>query len=243
MSIMDIFRTQPVAPVAPAGTNQPQKMPGNLPENAGAVDPNNSLLPAGSADALKSPLDVFDKLWDTDPNAANSNKPFSFNIDPEKLKEAASKTDFSRVLTPENLQRIAAGGTESVQAFQESLNQVAQTVYAQSAFANSKMVEAAVLKATEDFNLKIPQLLKQHSLSDSLRNKNPALSHPAANPIVKAMEYQLAQKYPDATATDLSKMAEDYLVAFASSISPVKEETIGKPGAKSNDVDWSNFLN
>jgi len=248
MSVMDMFRNvmggASATPAAPAsGTGNP----GNIPEGTGVAPAGNPTAPATPAAAApettKSPLDAFEKIWENDPNAASSSDKFSFNVDPKKLQEAAGKTNFAGILNQETMAKIAAGGEDAVGAFQDSLNKVAQQVYAQSAFASTKMIEAAISKAQESFESRIPSLVKKYQVSDSIRTKNDALSHPAAAPIVSAMEHQLAQKYPDATASELTAMAEQFLDSFATAVNSTKQAATEETtkGSKA-DTDWSTFL-
>lgn len=234
MSIMDKLFGTPAPKQEPAQAAAPT--PGNIPpESANATTPGNSVVPA----AAESPLDQFSDLWKPVENQnANSNL---LNFDPTKVMEAASKVDFSRVVTPEVMQKIASGGEEGVKAMMNAMNSMSQTVYANSAAATAKIVEQAVSKAREQFQSELPSLIKRHNVSDSLREENPAFSHPAAQPILSALEHQLTQKHPNATSTELRDMAKQYLSSFASAANPQAPKETEKSG-KAGEFDWSTFL-
>lgn len=238
---------QPAAPQNQQAQQQPQ--PGNLPATPVATTAPQgtagNINAAGTnevANTAASPLDEFKGLWETSATDNKEDQPIGFNVDPQKLMEAASKVDFTKVIKPEDMAAITAGGEGAAQAFMRVINSVTQNSYAQSALATSKIVEAALAQAQEKFEAKIPSYIKKQNLSNSLREENPALSHPAAAPILTAIESQLTVKYPSATGAEIKKMATDYLTSFATAVTPKKsEETTGGKGGKT-EMDWSTFL-
>jgi hypothetical protein len=242
---------QPAAAPQPGAQQQAGTTPGNIPPGTGT----NNNPPLGTTPAPiegqnpegaenKNPLDAFSDLWKNEPNTSGQPAEQNmFNVDPQKLMEAAGKVDFTKVIKPEHLQAIGAGGEGAVQAFGAALNAVAQTVYAQSALATTKIVEQAVNKTNEKFQSDLPGLLKKHNVSDTLRTENPAFSHPAVQPLISALESQMTQKYPNATAKEINDMAKQYLEASFGQLIPAKEaeQTPAKKGA-AKDVDWEAFL-
>jgi hypothetical protein len=245
MAISDIFKSfsQGAAPAAAAPT---PTNPGNIPTNtpntgeAGTGTAPNGVVPPGTAAATEpqAPMDKFEKLWENDPNAKTTPENL-FNVDPTKLMEAAGKVDFAKVIKPETLAAIQAGGEGGVKAFAEAMNSVSQTVFAQSAMATTKIVEEAVRKSETRFAEQIPGILKKQNLSESLRNDNPVFSHPAAAPILGAIQSQLATKHPTATVEELKAMSKDFLVAFATEVNPQKK---AEDPATKGETDWSTFL-
>lgn len=247
MSIFDkLFGSQqPATPAAPAAGIPTQ--PGNLNPGAPSGDPANPTLPNGAVDASKkdqSPLDQFTQLWEpvaVDPNAP---KPEPLvNFDPKQVAEAAKKLDFSKLVTPDQMQAITAGGEGAAQAFMQAMNSVAQGAFAQSMFANSKMTEQAVAKAQAMFENMIPAHVKKLTVSDNLRSENPVFNHPAASPILGAIEAQMSVKFPNASPTELTALAKQYLENFADAVkAPSKAAEEKKQQASNKDTDWSNFL-
>lgn len=248
MGIMDIFSGitgGSAAPAAPApntnANNQPQ--PGNIPPGAGSTNPNNPTVPAGTENKEGAPLDQFADLWKNEPASEGREQNTGlFNIDPKKMFEAAGKIDFAKMIKPEQLQAIAQGGDAAVQAFAQAMNGVAQGVYAQSAFATTKIVEQALGKAKQQYNSELPSLIKKHQVSDNLRAENPIFANPAIQPIISALEAQLTVKFPNATASEITGMAKQYVEAVGSSFAPkpAAPENDGKAGA--NTTDWDKFL-
>lgn len=238
--------SQPAAP-APQQQQQPpqqQTQPGNIPPAGGATAPNNPTVPAGqetTETAPAAPLAEFADLWQPPKDQGTQTESMFATVDPKKLMEAAQKTDFSKAVSPQVLAAIKAGGEEGIAASMQAMNTMAQTVYANSAMATTKIVEQALAKQMESFKASLPQIIKQHSLSDNLRSENPAFSNPAVQPFIQAMEAQLAVKHPGATATELTNMAKQYIEGIGSLFSPAPAKTAAET-AKAGETDWSKFF-
>ena len=245
--------SQPAAPAAPPGTVGTPATPGNIPQgapNTGVTTPGtapNGQVPATVTDPTgtsATPFDSFQDLWKNDPVDPNAAAPGVFGkVDPQKFMEAAGKIDFSKAVTPEMLQAISTGGDAAMNAFATAMNKVAQGVYAQSAFATTKIVEQALSKSKESFMAELPQHIKKQTVTDSLRAENPIFSNPAVQPIISALEAQMTVKYPHATAPEITQMAKQYVEALGTSFAPkpvVTEADAAK--AKKGEMDWSTFL-
>jgi hypothetical protein len=250
MSIMDFFRPQ--VPAVPQ--SQESQQPGVTPPTAtttqtGGTAPGNPTLPAGATPPtpgtpnIGSPLDQYADLWKTDPNAAPTGNPANlFNVDPAKLQEAASKTDFTHVVTPELRQKLQAGGDDAMSATLEVINKVAQANFAQSALATTKIVEQALTKYQEANDARISGMIKQQTVSENLRGENPIFNNPAISPLVSAMEQQLTSKFPGASAAEITKMAKDYIAGVATAFTPTPAASSTKEADAGDTYDWSNFL-
>lgn len=237
---------QPGAPTAPT--------PGNIPDNAGATNPNNPTVPANQTQAANQtqepvdPLKQFEHLWNPRVDASGKEvkpqaKEFSFGeVNPDKIMEVASKANFAGTIPKETMQRIAQGGDGAVEAFAEAMNRVSQTVFGQSNLATTKIVEAALKKQQELIFSQLPGLIKKNQLSDNLVTKNPQLSHPSVQPIIKAMEQSFSQKFPNATATQLTEMAEQYVLGLGKVFSPASEANADTNSSKTGETDWSSFF-
>jgi 2,4-dienoyl-CoA reductase-like NADH-dependent reductase (Old Yellow Enzyme family) len=165
-----------------------------------------------------------------------------FNIDPAKLTEQASKTNFVGSIPPEVMAKIAAGGEEGAKAAMSAVNHVAQTSYAQSTLVAAKLVEAALEKQGKHYEeVVIPQLVKNLGVQQSLQDNNPALNHPAIAPVAAAVRDQLSKQHPEASQKEIAAMTQDYMSAFAQAVNPPKETT-QQGGRKAKEVDWSTFL-
>ncbi len=191
---------QPQTPVAPAGDPV-------IPQPQNPQVTNNS-----------SPLDTFAKLWEPETQDANKvTAKTNEHLDPQQIMEAASKIDFSRVVTPEMQQAIMTGGDDAVKAFSMAMNAVAQQTYAQSAYASDQMIQLAIQKAEQKFMQHIPEMLKRQQAQVSLRDENPIFSNPAVAPVMALVQNQLAVKFPKATPKELNKMTKDWMLAISDS--------------------------
>jgi hypothetical protein len=228
-----------------AVSNNPNNNPAPQPPHSSGVTDPNGVVPPNGADpnAPQSPLAEFKDLWQTTPTDPNAPKNQNQGVSAEKLMEAASKVDFTKVLDQESLAKIAAGGQDAVQAMASLLNKTAQQVYGQSMVVTSKIVEQAVNQAKTDFAAQVPNLVKQQSVNDSLFTKNPAFNNPAVAPVVQAIQAQLAEKYPKATSAELTDMAQKVLTGAAEIFSPPpKNSGSSGSGSKSKEEDWSEYL-
>ena len=104
------------------------------------------------------------------------------------------------------------------------------------------MMSAALERQQKQFEDSLPELFKRFSLGENLSNKNPVLKHPAAKPIIDALQIQLAQKYPDASAADLQRTAEEFITAFASEATGKKQDSTENDTKGKKQDDWSTFL-
>lgn len=247
MNIMNLFRSEP-APATPATPTTPAANSPSQAANPGTPLPgtqaSDKTAPNGVVPTA-SPLDSFKDIWQTPDNAKADPSPEVFaNVDPQKLMESASKIDFKKVISAENLQAISSGGEAAVTAFAEAMNKVAQTVYAQSAFATTKIVDQALAKAQEGYDTRLPALIKKLSVNENLQDQNPLLSNPALTPLVSALSEQLVRKNPNATASEIQQQVNDYFAALGTSFAPKPPETPASRAASkaAKQEDWSAFL-
>lgn len=240
------------AAAAPTGAQSQPSTPGNIPAtapNTGVASPNaapNGTLPGnqdGNPAPAATPFDQFADLW-KNPEQNGDQPPAGVfgNIDPKKFMEAAGKIDFSKVVTPEQLQAISTGGEGAMGAFAAALNAVAQSTYAQSAFAATKITEQALAKAKDSFLADLPQHIKKQTVSESLKAENPVFSNPAVQPIISALEAQLTVKYPQASAGEITQMAKQYVEALGTSFAPKPAAPATANNGAKEDTDWSSFF-
>ena len=235
MSIMDMFRTAkptPALETAAGSTNPTQGTAPTAPQTPEANQANESA----------NPLDKFNDLWTPvkeGEGPQNFDPSKMFEIDPAKIQQEVSKINFANSVTPEMLAAIQGGGEDAQKAFVQAMNAVSQQTFAQSMLASAKLVEGAMTKANNSLDSRIEQRAKQLQASSSLRESNPALAHPAAAPIVSALESTFAQKHPTATPAELTKMAQEYLTMFAGVAAGKKEEAAS---TKSGEPDWEAFF-
>lgn len=229
----------------PSTPAQPQ--PGNIPEGTTPSAPQlpntapNGTIPKQEENKTAAPLDEFKDLWKNDPNANPNTNPANSdifqNVNPDDLMKAASQIDFTKVVTPEIIQAIQAGGEEGTKALMQALNKTQQLGYAQSAHATTVLINKALKDARESFVAELPKHIRDRNASDLIK-ETPAYSHPAAAPLVESLVRQLQTKYPDASPKELTEMANKYVTQFADAVKPNQ-----KPEVKTDPKeDWDSFL-
>ena len=236
MSIFSLFQQAPANPnpaAASAATNNTVPNANTVP--AAVANPSTPANPAEPA----SPLDSYKDLWQPDPNA-KPNEPFKFNSDPAKLLETAKTVDFTKVVTPEVMAQISAGGPEAQKAMMSAMNGMTQMAFAQAAHASAKITETALQAQENRFKEMLPNLIKQHTVVDSLKQNNPLMADPAMAPLIGALQTQFTAKYPMATATEIQNHVNDFLNGAADRIAGTRPQP--KDTSKRAEVDWSKFV-
>lgn len=242
MSIMDFFRTSPTPPAQQSVNQSAQGATATVQADPLTAQSNatNPTVPVDQSNSPEAQLEAFKDLWKQDANAAAPMSPLG-TLNQKGIQEAAGKLDFTRVIPKEALSKIAAGGEEAQAAFAQSLNSVAQAVFANSTTANAKIVEAALDNQRKQFMSELPQMLKQHGLGEALATQNPLLSHPAAQPMVEAIKNQMVQKFPNASQPELMQMVGQYMDQMAGLFKPKTEGEATKAQAAAGE-DWTKFL-
>lgn len=249
MSVMDIFRSilpaspTPGAPQPPAGPSMVAQpgvaLPGTQQTEQTAA---NGLVPTQTNE---TPFEAFKDIWQTPANTpADSDGAMFKGVDPQTLMASAGKVDFARVITPEQLTAITAGGQGAVEALASAMNKVAQSVYAQSAYATTKIVDQALVQQQTNFDARLPNMVKRLSVNENLQTTNPLLSNPALVPLVSALNEQLVRKNPNATSTEIQQQVNDYFSAIGTAFAPKAPETSMTRAAKkaAASEDWDKFM-
>lgn len=248
MSTMIGSAMQKIFGTAPVQQPQQQQLPtpGNIPAtNMNPADANNPTVPASSTTATNTPaapLDAFADIWQTpavDPKAAPQD--MFANVTQASLSEAAKKNDFTKVVTPEMMQAIAAGGEGAVQATLAAMNAMAQKNFADSAYTTTQIVKNALEKQKAELTGNIPSMVKAQTVSENLRNSNPIFNHAATAPIMDMFQKQAAVKFPNATASELQAMAQSYLADFVK-VAQGPEQVAAQTKTDAATMDWSSFL-
>lgn len=249
MGVMDMFKSM----VSPTPQTQQPTGQGNIPAGvspsgttSNGTAPNGVIPPENlvtTEPKTPSPLDQHAKLWETDPTTKEDPNANTFaNVDPQKIMEAASKTDFSKVISAETMAAINAGGEGAITAMMEAMGKMSQSVYAQSALAATKIVSQALEQSEARAAASLPNKIKSQQVSESLRAQNSALTHPAAQPILNAIEIQMTNKFPNATAAEITTLAQDYLRNFAASVTPATAEPNAAKQQESKSTDFSDWI-
>lgn len=208
------------APVPPAGTSQP---------TAGEPAPN--------------PLDEMAALWQTDPKVQQPADPFStplMNTDPAKIAAAAAKMDFVGQV-PQDVMQKAMSGTDPA-AFMQVMNFVAQKAVATSAQLSAATIEQATARNNERHAQALPGRVKQLQL-DSIQSDNPALNHPASQPMLKLVRNQIQMNNPNMSAVEINKRAEQALLGYAQQLVPAPKQDDASGNTPAGSTDWETWVN
>lgn len=247
MSIMEkLFGAKPQT--APATTLPGSAAPVVQPQANTATAPNG-VVPQGSETSTvttteaKAPLADFAKLWETPVGA--DGKPIvpatpepMFNVDNAALLAAAKQVDFSKAITPDMMAAITKGGPEAGNAFVQAMNAVAQLTYAQSARATTQLTEQAINRAREQFVQAMPEMVRNQSVNESLRQADPLFSNPAVQPLLDMVKSQLQLKHPNASVQEITTLSQSYLQQVVTAATPAPATPKPAPG----EIDWSTFL-
>lgn len=205
-------------------------------------------VPANQQQTQETQVSGIDKhidLWKNDTTAEQQNtgpQPV-FNITPEKLSEIASAMDFSKQLPAELATKALQGDVTALTAL---INTAGQQAYKASLEANTKMINAAFAQRETSFkNEVLPGLIDQHTKARAIEDANPIFRHPAAQPMLEGLKSQIIAKFPNASASEVSKMAGDLLHDFATSINggtPQQLQEAQRRQSAPAEMDWATFL-
>lgn len=244
MSIMDFFRPQaaqtPVAQQAPAGSteNGQQQQVANP-----TADPTKV---AGAEPEKVSGLDAFKDVWQTKPKEEGAPEEFNpskiFDLNQESMNKALASVDFTKGITEDHINAIQAGGPEAMKALSEMLNNTARQTMGAATQASAKMIESALTGAQGSLDRKINTQVRSNQVASHLQESNPALNHPAAAPLVKALQTQFESQHPKANPQEISEMVTKYMVGFADLAAGKKQETSEEAAPGAGNTDWESYF-
>jgi hypothetical protein len=278
MGIMDVIRgfTQPAVQPTPVnnigltgnvGGQTPDNVNPNSVNNTTATvpDPGNPTNPAnstgspdgsvgafGKVDDGKSPLDSYKDLWqpakDTKAGSPPSLVP-TFTMDMTKIQTAAGQLDFTKGLDTETISMALKG---DAQALAKALNTTAQSGFAHAVAATGTIVKEALQQQSDTFfKTVVPDMFRRERIAQGVQEANPAFADPALAPLVQATERQMAQKYPQASAAEITQYTRDFLSNAASAIAKGNKQQItdiptldntSVYGNMGGTTDWDNWI-
>lgn len=187
-----------------------------------------------------SPLDSFKDLWKDNPQspgaAGNGNL---FNMDPAKLEEAVSRSDFLSQLPKDKL-ATAMQGVQNPDALMEIMNGLAQRAFSMSLQMGTNMTEAAGKQLQTRFKDGFGDLYQQHSLK-TMKPDNPILQDPAVAPMLDMVREKIRSQNPGMSPDDIQAQAMQYFDKFSSAFSantPDAQKQREMQQRNPNEVDW-----
>ena len=225
----------------PAGQTQQQQQPaGQLPAG-GQAAPEGQQQPQT---APASPLDAFAGLWQTQQQQQKVD-PLSAEVIPmgaeqlQALQQRVASVNFLSGVKPEAI-AAALGGDQA--AFAAVINSAVQAAMLQSVRVNNTMLNAAVNQRTSDIMKALPGNVQQALTSNQLRQDLPIFNHPAAAPMLAALEQNLLTNQPGITPAQASQVARDYLQNFAAELNGGNSKTQSTSTASPAGIDWSKMF-
>jgi hypothetical protein len=231
MSAFNLFR--PVTATVQVAPPLSQQNPG-----AEVVPPAGSSNPTPQEPA--NPLDAHAQVWQNNTQAGTKPVDLSqplFNTDSAKIAEAAGKLDFASSIPTDLMQRAMSDPA----VFSQVLNSVAQRAVATATQIQAATTEQAAQRNNERLMAVLPDRIRQVQL-DGLQPDNPALQHPAAQPLLKMVRTQLQANNPGMPAAEISRRAEAYLVGVSAAVSQPDVATVAAQQAQTAGTDWDKWL-
>jgi hypothetical protein len=222
--------------------NQPDPITGQPGTEANNDPANNADPQKGQGSQLDNFKDLFKVQTDDKGNPQVPVDPLSgplLTVDPQKLKEAASKLNFTGNIAPEQLQKAMSG--QDPQAFMDVLNSVAQGAFLQAMQVNAGVVETAFQKHTSRIETALPDRIRNIQVRNAAP-KHAALSHPAAAPMVEALKGQIARANPHLSPEKVAEHAENYFIAFASDVTAGNQQQSNGNKSGPQETDWAALL-
>lgn len=206
--------------------------------------------PAAAAEAkVDSPLDGFKSFWDNLKDAqgkdivpaADPTTQAIYNFDPVKVSESARKLNFAGDLPAELVTTALGGGDQAAPALVALMNQVAQNAVAAMTVQTGKLINDGVTTNNERVRSTLPRHIKQVQLEQT-SSDNPALSHPAAAPLVAALKKAAFSRDPNADPAAVNQQIESYLSTFAAELLNQSPAAVAKnQQAAAGTTDWLEY--
>ncbi len=119
------------------------------------------------------------------------------------------------------------------------MNTVAQNGFLGAVQSLTGVVEQAVSKNNQRMESVLPDRIRATQIKNA-ETKHPALSHPAAAPVVSMLKQQIAAKNPHLSPDKVVEHAESYFLNMSEAISGHNTQQVqaNKPKDPS-EVDWS----
>ena len=216
----------PVAqtPVSPA---PPASVPSGIVPGAPAdgVTPNpadatNAFSNTAAATEGQTPLDEYSKIYDNKETPQGQQVPDVLAATIGEFNTAAGKLDFTRGIDPALAEKALGGDPESLLLM---MNNVARNAFAQSSYSSSQITKNALDTRMEGVTKSLPEMLRKQQANAGLIDNNSNLSHPAVQPIVHAVQAQIAKQFPEATAAELQAHTMKYMQSVGTLFNPSTE--------------------
>lgn len=227
MSIMDIFKASPAAPVPPAAS----------PASAAPATPpvSDANKEQAAAQTPVNPLDAYAKMYE-DANKSSDIRAPVFKIDPKVLGDVSKGMDFTKGIDQSMMERALAGDARSLLAVIQS---VGQNSYSAS-LEHATVLTDTHLGQRADFESKRISAGVKTQLTNSALSDAPNYSHPVVKAELNRVASMIAASNPDASPAQIAQAAQKQLQDLAAALVPQKSQE--QQQADSGETDWSKYL-
>lgn len=215
------------------------------PNNNNTVPGNTNTPPADNSNA--SPLANYAELWQpvkADPNNPQPDRAVKLAMDPEKLREAVGKVDFTKAIKPEDLAAAAKGDSGAMAAI---INQASQAGMAHMLAASANIVESALAKQAAIFeNTILPEAVAKAGDKTAVAGKLDIAKNPVFAPLVETVSNQIRLKNPQATDAEVADHAHRIFselgkeLTGGSNTTNTGSNSSAKPQGK--EMDWVEYM-
>ncbi len=181
-------------------------------------------------------LSDFSKLWEDAPvdpkNPPKQDTGYLPVIDSKALSQYFDQLDFTKSITPEELNAITAGGESAAKALPQILNKSLRQAGLTLFNASRKMVEQGLGIASDRFSGNVPNLVRDVMTKDGLTSSNPMMQNPAYAPVVDAVRQRFQSQYPKATPSQIETAVNQYFDKWMEDMGTAKQKKDANDPAK-----------
>ena len=157
----------------------------------------------------------------------------------QALQQRVSTVNFLSGVKPESV-AAALGGDQA--AFMSVINSAVQAAMLQSVRVNNTMLNAAVNQRTQEIMKALPSNVQQALTANQLRQDLPIFNHPAAAPVLAALEQNLTLNQPGITPAQATQVAKSYLQNFFAEFSGTNPNQQQQATTTPAGIDWSKMF-
>lgn len=147
--------------------------------------------------------------------------------------------DFTKVITPEILTAIQAGGEGATTALLQAVNQMQRVSMTQAIMAADSLSRQNAALAETRSARTTPALLRSTLAADSIAAES-WMSDPAVRPHAESYRQQYERQFPSATPEQISQAVAESLKTLAGHI---KQSTTPPPSPATQATNWGKFAN
>lgn len=236
MSIMDLFRVAPQAPVgqAPMQPNTPNTQQVATASGMNAAPTTDGKMP-GTDQTPANPLDVYAKLFQDAANGTPSAPP-ALRISPDVLNNVTQNMNFTDGIDPELMQKATNGDAK---AMIDIIQAVGRNSYRAAMDHGTALTDTFINQRQGFDNTRVAAGVRQQLTQAELAN-TPNYNHPVVKAELNRVAAQFARANPDMSPAEVAKTAQEYINNLSLALNPQKPDT--QNSESTGELDWSKYL-